>query len=383
MFSCDPGNNDADNTDAGLSAKAYTTYLELSWEKVSDVVKYEVQYAADEKMSDAKTVDTYAPEKTISDLTAGTTYYFKVRHFKEGKWSLWSSVIPLKTAELSLVITTYNLLGIAYVDKSPWENRKAAVNNIIRQANNDPDILGCQECANDVQMNGMIDMLKDTYDYHVLNVVDASPRLVFWKKNKFSLVESATIDMLADLYPSASSYTANRYAHYVCLKELTTNKVILVYVVHFKSGSTATHQNIRYQSALTLCSVAKSKSQNYGDAPVIIMGDMNNYSKTTIDGISSAPMGLVSNGFTDTFDMTENRTNGDYDTSNSQENMDNCTINYGANGSIRIDYIFVYPYNKISVSDYSIILNWVNGPGSTVQSPLPSDHNPVRSVVHL
>lgn len=70
-----------------------------------------------------------------------------------------------KPGRMSVSVTTYNLLSRQFVHKSPWDDRKQKVGEIIRQENHNPDILGCEESQDEVQMNDMIAMMSPDYAY--------------------------------------------------------------------------------------------------------------------------------------------------------------------------------------------------------------------------
>lgn len=382
-FSCGNGDvsiKDIDITNADIVLSVYTDSISLTWNSLDGAKKYEVRYATDENFTDVISIESNDEKVVITGLLSSTTYYTSLRAYNGLEWTEWTTTKEIKTALFSITIATYNILGIKYVDKSPWSDRKASVGKIILQENNFPDILGVQECENETQKNDMVDMLKNKYSYHVSDLA-ISPRIVFWKPEKYNLVETETIDLLPGKYPNM--YSTQRYAHYVRLKEKITRNEVLIYNVHLRSGSDIETQALRKEKAERLCKIASDKSLELGNIPVIVMGDMNNYTETVVGGVPPSPKVFESKGFIDTFFCTDNRTNEDYKTYNTQENIDNCTVSIGLNGSKRLDYIFFYPKSKVSVSDYAIILNFVSGSSSIVECPIPSDHNPVRSTLHL
>lgn len=383
QFSCGNGElsfKDIDIKNATVSVTAYTNSISVTWNSLEGAKKYEVRYATDENYTDVNSQESTDDHVDITGLSANTTYYAALRAYNGSVWTNWTTTVQIRTAMFSTTITTYNLLGIKHVDKSPWPTRKASVGKIILQENNFPDILAVQECTDETQEADMINLLKNKYSYKVSNLA-ISPKIIFWKPGKYDLIESETIDLLPEKYPNM--YKEQRYAHYVRLKEKTTKKEILVYDVHLRSGSDIETQALRKEKAESLCKIASEKSSELGNIPVIVLGDMNNYPETVVGGIPPSPKVFESKGFTDTFSCTDNKTNENYSTYNTQANIDNCTVTNGQNGSRRLDYIFIYPKSKVSVSDYAIILNFVSGSSSIVECPIPSDHNPVRSTLHL
>src|SRR5690606_16311251 len=129
-------------------------------------------------------------------------------------------------------------------------------------------------------------------------------------------------------------------------------------------------------------SKAINYSSTYGNIPVIIMGDYNGYYNTVIAGYPSAAATLDSLGLVDSYSACApaNRLNPDYATGN---NMVNAKAKSGPSGSKRVDYIFIYPAASVSVLDWRNIINFSPGSTTNMVTPVPSDHNPVRSRLTL
>lgn len=174
-----------------------------------------------------------------------------------------------KPGRMSVSVTTYNLLSRQFVHKSPWDDRKQKVGEIIRQENHNPDILGCEESQDEVQMNDMIAMMSPDYAYREMGI-GASPRIIFWRKDRFELVESDNIDLL-NVYPeyAPDEYQTSRYANFVRLREKSSGHELLVYLVHVKSGGKRSneYQLLRRQCIQSLCRIAKAKSNSLGGMP--------------------------------------------------------------------------------------------------------------------
>lgn len=280
--------------------------------------------------------------------------------------------------KLALTVESYNILGKVHAHKSPWEPRRQYVGELILQEGNRPDILGVQECTDPSQHGDMIGMLCAEYDW-VIGGPAMSARAVFWKRDRFEVVETYTIDMLgSDRYPE--KYESQRYALHVRLREKATGRELLFYNVHIKSGSTEEVVKLRKECVDGLCPVAMKRSEELGGLPVIVTGDMNNHPDTSPHGIPGAPLVFAGYGFRDSFTMTGNRINPDYNTYNTQQNVDECTFSQnGPEGSRRIDYIFCWPAGRFDSSEHAIVLNFRDDSGVNARCPLPSDHNPVRS----
>lgn len=355
---------------------SFTTSLHIEWNDVSGANKYEVRYALTNDMSDALVKETSSTELHISGLKKETAYHIQLRT-GSGEWSATKRI---KTASFATVVETFNLLSSKHDYKFPnntWSSRKHAAAEIILQADNSPDILGIQEGQIKEQVLDLATLLKDTYSYHI-STRDVSARAIFWKTDKYSLL--AFDNDIEAFDGSVSGNTVQRFITYVRLKEKASNKEILVFTIHPPTGSDAEKQRVRGVLAKVISEKAKALSRSANDAPVVILGDFNNYFDTVISGLPSSPMVFTSNGFTDTFGKAVNKTNANYTT---HDGIESGKVSIGQNGSKRIDYIFTYPNDRVAVSDYGIIINFANGSDTVLKTPIPSDHRPVRSVVHL
>lgn len=279
---------------------------------------------------------------------------------------------------MDVTVESYNILGKVHAHKSPWEPRRQYVGELILQEDNFPDILGVQECTDPSQHGDLIGMLCAEYDW-VIGGPAMSARAIFWKRGRFELVESYAVDMLdRDKYPE--KHVSSRYALHARLREKETGREILVYNIHVKAGSSEENVALRKECVDALCPAAMKRSEELGGLPVIVTGDMNNHPATSPHGIPGSPLVFAGYGFRDSFTMTENRINQDYNTYNTQQNVDDCTVSAdGPGGSKRIDYIFCWPAERFSSSEHAIVINFRDGSGVNAQCPLPSDHNPVRS----
>lgn len=148
-----------------------------------------------------------------------------------------------------------------------------------------------------------------------------------------------------------------------------------------RAGNDVETQKLREMTAKGLATAALRKARET-NLPVIITGDMNNYPTTMIEGVAGTPLTLTSKGFLDTYAMTENRTNGDFSTHCSQENVaEDGSLTVGRNGTKRIDYIYAYPYERAAASDYGIVIDFADDTHTSARVPMPSDHLPVRTTL--
>lgn len=169
----------------------------------------------------------------IEGLSPETDYFVRTRAYNGVRWTEWTDITPIRTAQFTVSVETYNLLGADITTKGPsWAERKSHVGDIIRQSGNDPDILGVQECSIAAQKADMKAMLGDLYDYSENEKPTSSPGLIFWKRAAFELEEREIVDLLNGKYPN--TYEKQRYGHFVRLKHLASGSSILVYSVHLR-----------------------------------------------------------------------------------------------------------------------------------------------------
>lgn len=279
---------------------------------------------------------------------------------------------------LTLTIGSFNILGKStdsIFPQNTWDSRKSAVKNIILQDNNYPDIFGVQEGRHIDQVLELADSLDESYSYYATER-EVSARAVFWKTNQFTLIDTGEFDLLEGHYPS-TQFWPQRYAIYVMLRHISTGKDIRLFHVHLPVY--ASNQLVRYIAVNELADIAKDISFNNNDEPIIILGDLNNYPNTVVDGVISAPMALNQAYFVDAFNAPM-KENADYGTTN---DIANALANTGVGGNRRIDYIFGYPNNKFYPLEYRNIINFKEGSSSELSTPVPSDHNPVWSKIQL
>lgn len=363
----------------------HTTSMEVRWKDAAGVVRFCVEYAEDASMTAVQSVEVEAPATNIliDGLSPETDYFVRTRAYNGARWTEWTDVIPIRTARFTVSAETYNLLGADITTKGPsWDERKSHVGDIIRQSGNDPDILGVQECSIAAQKADMKNMLGDLYDYSENEKPTSSPGLIFWKKSIFELEDREIVDLLNGKYPN--TYEKQRYGHFVRLKHLASGNSILVYSVHLRAGSDVATAALRKEMIDNLCPLAAQKSAETG-CPVIVLGDMNCTPNRLIGGIPSSPQVYKSHGFLDTFAQTRQRTNENYATySSSAAVVEECRIEVGEDGSRRIDYIFTYPESGVTTTRYATVLNFAeDGTANKLQSPLPSDHHPVRAELNF
>lgn len=282
-----------------------------------------------------------------------------------------------------ITVESYNILSTRANFKSHWDNRREAFGRTVLRESNFPDVIGFQECQEEPQMQDIIGMLGGAYDYYLSPEQAMSARLIMWKKGMFEPVETGYIDLIPGKRAGVQREKGGRYSAFVRLRHLETGREFYFYNIHIRTGSKPEVVALRKEQIDYLAGYAKEVSMNAGELPVIILGDMNSYPTTVIEGIPGSRMSFARHGFRDTFEMAGNRVNEDYSTYNTQGNVDSCTVTYAPGGSRRIDYTVVWPADRFTVRDYEIVINFTDRQNRKAECPLPSDHNPVRSVLEI
>lgn len=366
-----------------VSLTGYTNALHIELENVRYASKYEIRYSTDNRMQNAVRKEVVTTEVEIPHLKANTHYYVQARVLLKGKWSAWSDVMHCQTALFSTTVGTYNILSAQYDHVFPnntWESRKEAMRTAILREGSFPDILGVQEGMVEAQVLELAALLGDHYISHISHR-DISSRAIFWKPSKYELVEFN--DDIEVLDKNVKGYSTTRYVTYVRLKEKMTKKELLIINLHAPSSYSGNKEIIRNKLALNIAEKAKELSKKANNAPVFVLGDFNALARASDNKNVTAPMIMVKNGFVDTYDMSSQKENAYYGT---HDRITTGKATSGGNGtscSKRIDYIFGYPKNRITVSDYRIIIDFEEGSHSILKTPIPSDHRPVISTIHI
>ena len=274
---------------------------------------------------------------------------------------------PSGPYRMELTLSSYNVLGVE--SKAAWAPRKEPIHAIVVREDHDPDVISFQECAADPMRSDLQTMFADTYDFHVISISGASPALVAWKRDRFSLVSGGAFDMAP-----GSEFTASRYAHWVRLREKESGRDFLMYDIHLKTNGTVSYQQLCYDSIQLLVPNVNARAKTYGDIPAVICGDFNNYLNTIDGGVISGPAACKALGFTDAATATTDKKNFYYKTSGTD--MTGKAVKWSSKDS-RIDFIFLAP--GIEVSSYQTVIDFVDGSDINLHTPVPSDHHPVSA----
>ena len=257
------------------------------------------------------------------------------------------------------------LIVASYNTAAPWGNvlegtHSAKRVKLFAQQINDrlPDVLGVQE-INSTWVEKMEEFLPQ-YDYYGVkrggdaNENQSEMNGVFYLKDKFELLDCGTF-WISDTPEVESKYKdagCYRICSYVILKNKTTEKVFAHFNTHFDNTSEAAQE----LGGKLVGERSKEITAEYGDIPVVITGDFNQY--------SDAPgcVALEENGYKNANKTVEN---GD--------NM--ATYNDWSKETIGrpIDYIFV--------NDNFVIKNYVVVTETGAKTNV-SDHYMIEAILN-
>lgn len=281
----------------------------------------------------------------------------------------------------TLNLATYNIFSKEFEDRFPdnlWKDRREAMGKIIRQRDNNPDILAIQEGQVAEQVTDLITTLGGRWRHH-MSEMTLSPRAIFWRAGMFKALDQGEVEILG---PEVVGHDIQRFGTFVRLRHLVAGGELLVLNVHLPVGGTAELQTIRHDAVQRIADQAEQWSEQYDGIPVIVMGDFNNYWATVIDGVPSAPWTMVDLGFQETYRSAapETRVNPDY---KSKIDIVKARAASGPDGLQRLDYIFVRSAHQVTTLDWRMIMNLRDDSEFDLETPVPSDHHPTASRVQL
>ena len=200
--------------------------------------------------------------------------------------SLFGGDVVIKSAD-ERINDNENIIVASYNTAAPWGNILEGTGTnkrakLFAQQINDnlPDVLGVQE-INSNWVKKMEEYLPQ-YDYYGVirggdkNEEQSEMNGIFYLKDKFELLQSDTFWLtdtpdVESKYPDAGCY---RICSYVILKNKATGKVFAHFNTHFDNTSEAAQE----LGGKLVGEKSKEITSKYGDIPVVITGDLNQYS---------------------------------------------------------------------------------------------------------
>ena len=183
-------------------------------------------------------------------------------------------------AASGIKLGTYNIRYAGASGDTGWKDwsvRKEFVVQTITKY--DYDLIGMNEVRQGVQLNYLIEQLGASYDYTLQNDEHGGYNPIFFKKDKFELMDSGTFflnskDLTKPILSWDNSNGNYRFTGWVKLKEKETGKILFFFETHLDhQGETARNEQARINMEQI-----RSIAAGY---PAIICGD-HNASKTRI-----------------------------------------------------------------------------------------------------
>ncbi len=279
--------------------------------------------------------------------------------------SIFGGGVVIKPAD-DRIADTENLIIASYNTAAPWGNALEGTGSnkrakLFAQQINDhlPDSLGTQE-INSTWVEKMENYLPQYEYYGVKRGGDENEKKsemngIFYLKDKFELLESDTfwLSETPDVESRFEGAGCHRICSYVVLKNKITGKIYAHLNTHFDNISTEA-QNLGGQ---LIFEKANDIITAYGDIPIVITGDFNQYS----DGASCQL--LKNNGYTNANSVVAN---GDNMTS----------FNGWTNETVGNPIDFIFVNNGFIVNNYEVVT--VTGAKVNV-----SDHYMIKAVLSL
>lgn len=279
--------------------------------------------------------------------------------------SIFGGGVEIKSAD-ERIKDNDNLIVTSYNTAAPWGNvlegtgSKKRVKLFAQQINDRlPDVLGVQE-LNSIWLEKLEKLLPQYAYYGVKRGGDENEKKsemngIFYLKDKFELVESNTfwISETPDVESKFEGAGCNRTCSYVVLKNKATGEIFAHFNTHLDNASEEA-QNL---GGKLIAEKTDEIIIKYGDIPVVVTGDFNQYS----DGAGCKA--LENNGF-----LNANTTVPDGD------NM--VTYNGWTNETAGRPIDFIFVNDEFSVNSYEVVTET----GAKVNV---SDHYMIKAVLSI
>ena len=395
----------------------------FDWAGVPNAPRYRIRLADNASMSGSIYRRFYASDGTVTGLSAGKTYYAKVRVITPSGLNLssYSPAVTVKPTDAGageveppsgsapLTIASFNVrCANCYKGQNlerPWsERRSVVVASILKQK---PDVIGIQEASQGWLVSGgrKIDLSQfedlrnrlrsggtpyEVTNPHRNNCVNSkTPRSCRYQNRGASkgtkiFFNTATVKLMSQgskKLPQCSGCN-ERYVAWAVLEQKSTGRQFFFAETHIEHGGS--YYNLRKaQTAAMMDEVARRRP---GGLPAFVVGDFNSTRYATP---SNAPYDeVVSHGFVDPLGHTykspkvsskataERRIRAHY---NSHNNFLRTVPAFqpNENGS-NLDYIFTTPMRTL---EWETVLN-LDSSGK-LAGTIPSDHNMIRATVLL
>jgi endonuclease/exonuclease/phosphatase family metal-dependent hydrolase len=332
------------------------------WAPAINAGTYQLQFATNSTMtSGLKTWTLSGTSATLTKLTIGTTYYYRVRGVNGAVSGPYTATkrIRVPSEPTRVVVLTYNLCGQDKCVNSSngmkkWTTRKAYAGKMVRATAS--DIIATQESHNtDTRFGTELPGFGLAAYY--------SAKSLFYNTSKYDKLRSGVITLNSE---------ERKYAVWAEFRDKITRTVFIVVDAHLQPYKGKTRDDMR--AAQTTVLLRKTAVINPSKYPVVYAGDFNsnksNADQTRYPGGYDAPLQVfTAAGIVDTFDTATTFVNRTWNSSNQ-------AVNPPIKHSDHIDHIFVDP--NITASQWKVVIS-LNG--TNYATPFASDHNPIRAIL--
>lgn len=251
--------------------------------------------------------------------------------------------VEVKSADVR-INDNEKIVAASFNTAAPWGNllkgthtsRRACL--FAQQINNYmPDVLGVQEMNSD-WVKRMEELLPQYSYYGVKRGGDSSEKTsemsgIFYLKDKFTLLDSGTF-WISDT-PEKESHFEGAGCNRVCSYVILENKETKVRFAHFNTHLDNVSEDAQNLGGELIAARAQAISEKYGDIPVVVTGDFNQYSD------SPACVTLEQNGY-----MNVGKSFG---------KDDSLTYNAWTRDTKGKPIDFIFTNSRFTAKDYSVI----------------------------
>lgn len=309
-------------------------------------------------------------------LSAGHTYYWRVRAFIGSTGSHWSSSVHavVYRHEQRVRVLTYNVIENSADGTyesgnkiAPWSQRVVPIVALIKQAA--PSVIGLQEAAGWVsyykgprQVDDVASRLGSSF---IVAHTEVRPGEGTWFRTGVYIIYNSTA-WRAAAAGGHWNIGNTRWAAYQLLQNRSTGATFLFISTHLTAASGSSGDSARETEMKNLITDATNYSNGHAHAPVVYAGDFNSHDghNHAFDGPGIATRAAH---IADAFKSAQARSWTQYDSANMY-------MRTPPAAGRSIDHVYAAP--RVAIVSWRQYLKLSNGQFVGV---IPSDHNPIAS----
>ena len=307
-------------------------------------------------------------------LSAGRSYFFRVRAANNGSTSPWSSSVTGTAArQQDVLVGTFNIREQDATNNNvaSWKDRRDAVVRSVRQGG-PPDVLAIQEGASFVggqcsarQVDDLANRLGTKWKVAKTEPIPCKDHP--WKRTGvYVIYNSDKYRAVGDgghWEVSTNQVKEHNFAAYQQLENINSGARMLFVSVHLQKGQTTADDKERKPEMENL--LADVKALGLG-LPVVYAGDYNSHDRRAFDGPGKV---MVAHSMGDAWWVAQKRVNKTY-------NSANAYLRKPPRTSTSIDHVSGAP--GVALKTWKLVIKLKDGHYVGV---IPSDHNMIVSEV--